>query len=101
MCLFVFAASTKRSHEWASSCGVGGGGEQIHRQASTSPVRSSGPAMLASASASPAPVSPPSSCNASVKKKMVSQSIKSPDFDFDGVVLIGFDQVFFYVVVEA
>eukprot|EP00257_Ricinus_communis_P015419 XP_015573332.1 protein TIME FOR COFFEE [Ricinus communis] len=64
------SASTKRSHEWASSCGVGGGGEQIHRQASTSPVRSSGPAMLASASASPAPVSPPSSCNASVKKKM-------------------------------
>ncbi|XP_021290146.1 protein TIME FOR COFFEE isoform X3 [Herrania umbratica] len=33
------SASTKRSHEWASS-GVGGGvigGEQIHRQASTSP----------------------------------------------------------------
>lgn len=70
--LFYFAASTKRSHEWASSCGVGS--EQIHRQASTSPVRSSGPsvaAMLASASASPAPVSP-SSSNASIKKKMVS-----------------------------
>ncbi|OAY27929.1 protein TIME FOR COFFEE isoform X3 [Manihot esculenta] len=64
------SASTKRSHEWASSCGVGS--EQIHRQASTSPVRSSGPsvaAMLASASASPAPVSP-SSSNASIKKKM-------------------------------
>ncbi|KAG8636705.1 protein TIME FOR COFFEE isoform X2 [Manihot esculenta] len=64
------SASTKRSHEWASSCGVGT--EQIHRQASTSPVRSSGPsvaAMLASASASPAPVSP-SSSNASIKKKM-------------------------------
>ncbi|XP_021691913.2 protein TIME FOR COFFEE isoform X2 [Hevea brasiliensis] len=64
------SASTKRSHEWASSCGVGT--EQIHRQASTSPVRSNGPsvaAMLASASASPAPVSP-SSSNVSVKKKM-------------------------------
>lgn len=73
MCLFLFAASTKRSHEcWASSGGVAA--EQIHRQASTSPVRSGGPsvaAMLASASASPAPVSP-SSSNASVKKKLVS-----------------------------
>ncbi|WCJ23728.1 time for coffee [Euphorbia peplus] len=64
------SAHTKRSHEWASSCGVGP--EQINRQASTSPARSSGQnvaAMLASASASPAPVSP-SSSNASTKKKM-------------------------------
>ncbi|KAJ8766392.1 hypothetical protein K2173_022451 [Erythroxylum novogranatense] len=65
------SASTKRSHDyWASNGGVGA--EHNLRQASASPVRSSGPcatAVLASASASPAPVSP-SSSNASVKKKM-------------------------------
>ncbi|KAJ8766327.1 hypothetical protein K2173_022386 [Erythroxylum novogranatense] len=65
------SASAKRSHDcWASNGGVGT--EQINRQASSSPVRSTGPCVttvLASASASPAPVSP-SSSNASVKKKM-------------------------------
>ncbi|KAF9673923.1 hypothetical protein SADUNF_Sadunf10G0074300 [Salix dunnii] len=62
------SASTKRSHEcWTSSGGVGS--EQIHRQSSISPVRPSGQAMLASASPA-APVSPPSSSNASVKKKV-------------------------------
>ncbi|KAB5537814.1 hypothetical protein DKX38_015347 [Salix brachista] len=62
------SASTKRSHEcWTSSGGVGS--EQIHRESSISPVRPSGQAMLASASPA-APVSPPSSSNASVKKKM-------------------------------
>ncbi|KAJ6351213.1 hypothetical protein OIU78_007195 [Salix suchowensis] len=65
------SASTKRSHECWVSSGGGVGSEQIHRQASTSPVRSNGPAILASVSASQAaPVSPPSSSNASVKKKM-------------------------------
>lgn len=71
--LFVSAASTKRSHEcWV---GVGGvGGEQILRQASTSPVR---PGLVSMTTApSPAPASP-SSSNASVRKKMVS-----PIFDF-------------------
>ncbi|KAL5785510.1 hypothetical protein ACOSQ2_007902 [Xanthoceras sorbifolium] len=60
------SASIKRSHEcWSSSAGVLGGGEQIHRQASTSPVRPSVTAVLAT----PAPASP-SSSNASVRKKM-------------------------------
>ncbi|KAJ6980661.1 LOW QUALITY PROTEIN: protein TIME FORFFEE-like isoform X3 [Populus alba x Populus x berolinensis] len=68
------SASTKRSHEcWNSSGGVGS--EQIPCQASISPVRSSGPAMLASASPA-APVSPPSSSNASVKKKMKPNGTK-------------------------
>lgn len=68
LCL-CFAASTKRSHEWASSgVGVGVvGGEHIHRQASTSPVRPTVSTVLAA----PAPASP-SSSNVSVRKKMVS-----------------------------
>uniref|UniRef100_A0A5B7ASJ5 Protein TIME FOR COFFEE n=1 Tax=Davidia involucrata TaxID=16924 RepID=A0A5B7ASJ5_DAVIN len=60
------SASTKRSHEsWISGNGVGG--DQIHRQPSTSPVRPN----LASTSTtpSPAPISP-SSSNASLRKKM-------------------------------
>lgn len=60
----VYAVSTKRSHEcWTSS---GGGGEQIHRQASSSPVRTS----VATVLTTPAPASP--SSNFSVRKKMVS-----------------------------
>ncbi|KAJ0093186.1 hypothetical protein Patl1_25394 [Pistacia atlantica] len=60
------SASTKRSHEcWTSSGGVVGGGEQIHRQASSSPVRTSVTTVLAT----PAPASP-SSSNFSVRKKM-------------------------------
>ncbi|KAJ4722430.1 Protein TIME FOR COFFEE [Melia azedarach] len=61
------SASTKRSHEWASSgVGVGVvGGEHIHRQASTSPVRPTVSTVLAA----PAPASP-SSSNVSVRKKM-------------------------------
>ncbi|GLT53181.1 hypothetical protein SLA2020_264700 [Shorea laevis] len=64
------SASTKRSHEcWASSAG-GVGAEQIHRQASTSPVRPSLVSISAAAvAASPAPASP-SSSNASLRKKM-------------------------------
>ncbi|XWS08992.1 hypothetical protein CRYUN_Cryun40dG0047700 [Craigia yunnanensis] len=63
------SASTKRSHEWSSSGGGVGviGGEQIHRQASTSPVRTGVAGMLTSPS--PAPASP-SSSNASMRKKM-------------------------------
>ncbi|GLT76824.1 hypothetical protein SLA2020_484600 [Shorea laevis] len=62
------SASTKRSHECWSSSGAGViGGEQVHRQASTSPVRPGGPGILASPP--PAPASP-SSSNASVRKKM-------------------------------
>ncbi|PKA58247.1 Protein time for coffee [Apostasia shenzhenica] len=54
------SSSVKRSPEcWVS--GGGAGGEQVHRQASTSPARPSPP--------STAPVSP-SSSNASVRKKM-------------------------------
>ncbi|XP_022721738.1 protein TIME FOR COFFEE-like isoform X3 [Durio zibethinus] len=60
------SASTKRFHEWTSS-GGGIGGEQIHRQASTSPVRTGVAGMLTSPS--PAPTSP-SSSNASMRKKM-------------------------------
>ncbi|XP_057475867.1 protein TIME FOR COFFEE-like isoform X2 [Actinidia eriantha] len=59
------SASTKRSHE----CLVSGGGltgEQIHRQASTSPVR---PSLASTSTPSPAPVSP-SSSNVSVRKKL-------------------------------
>ncbi|XP_044499764.1 protein TIME FOR COFFEE isoform X2 [Mangifera indica] len=56
------SVSTKRSHEcWTSS---GGGGEQIHRQASSSPVRTS----VATVLTTPAPASP--SSNFSVRKKM-------------------------------
>jgi hypothetical protein len=73
--MYVFSASTKRSHEcWASGGGGGSGGvvgEQIHRQASTSPVR---PGLVSMAS--PAPASP-SSSNASVRKKMVSPVFQS------------------------
>uniref|UniRef100_A0A5B7AP23 Protein TIME FOR COFFEE n=1 Tax=Davidia involucrata TaxID=16924 RepID=A0A5B7AP23_DAVIN len=59
------SASTKRSHEcWTSGSGVGG--EQIHRQASTSPVR---PNLTPMPSPAPDGVSP-SSSNASVRKKM-------------------------------
>ncbi|XP_042516400.1 protein TIME FOR COFFEE-like isoform X2 [Macadamia integrifolia] len=59
------SASAKRSHEcWMSNSIPGGGGaEQIHRQASTSPARPNATA------ASPAPISP-SSSNVSVRKKM-------------------------------
>ncbi|MFQ6627613.1 hypothetical protein Gotur_005390 [Gossypium turneri] len=65
------SASTKRSHEWASSSGAVGlvGGEQIHRQASTSPVRTGVAGMITLPS--PAPASP-SSSNATMRKKMVS-----------------------------
>ncbi|PPR92419.1 hypothetical protein GOBAR_AA28258 [Gossypium barbadense] len=63
-------SATKRSHEWASSGGGGVGvlgGEQIHRQASTSPVRTGVTGALTSPS--PAPASP-SSSSASMRKKM-------------------------------
>ncbi|XP_044484809.1 protein TIME FOR COFFEE-like isoform X3 [Mangifera indica] len=54
------SVSTKRSHEcWTST----GGGEQIHRQASSSPVRTS----VATALATPTPVEP---SNFSVRKKV-------------------------------
>lgn len=68
-------ASTKRSHEWASSGGGVGsiGGEQIHHQASTSPARTGVAGMLSTQS--PVPASPPSSSNASMRKKMVSLPI--------------------------
>ncbi|XP_039010774.1 protein TIME FOR COFFEE-like isoform X2 [Hibiscus syriacus] len=71
------SASTKRSHEWASSAGAVGvvGGEHIHRQASTSPVRTGVAGMLASPS--PAPASP-SSSNASVRKKMHNGAKQRP-----------------------
>ncbi|XP_039033988.1 protein TIME FOR COFFEE-like isoform X2 [Hibiscus syriacus] len=71
------SASTKRSHEWASSaCAVGVvGGEHIHRQASTSPVRTGLAGMLTSPS--PAPASP-SSSNASVRKKMPNGAKQRP-----------------------
>ncbi|MBA0651614.1 hypothetical protein Goklo_018924 [Gossypium klotzschianum] len=62
--------ATKRSHEWASSGGGGVGvlgGEQIHCQASTSPVRTGVTGALTSPS--PAPASP-SSSSASMRKKM-------------------------------
>ncbi|KAF7837258.1 protein TIME FOR COFFEE isoform X2 [Senna tora] len=60
------SASTKRLHEyWASNGGIMG--EQFHRQASTSPVRTSVAAMGLGPSLSPAS---PSSSNASVRKKI-------------------------------
>ncbi|XP_062108374.1 protein TIME FOR COFFEE isoform X2 [Humulus lupulus] len=59
------SVSTKRSHEWSSAIGIVG--EQIHRQASTSPVRPSVSAVPTAGSQ--APVSP-SSSNASVRKKL-------------------------------
>ncbi|PPD98989.1 hypothetical protein GOBAR_DD03988 [Gossypium barbadense] len=64
-------ASTKRSHEWASSSGAVGlvGGEQIHRQASISPVRTGVAGMITLPS--PAPASP-SSSNATMRKKMAN-----------------------------
>lgn len=58
------SASTKRSHEWPSSCGVVGG-DQIHRQASTSPVRPATSSMAA-----PSPSSPSSSHASAVRKKL-------------------------------
>lgn len=65
------SASTKRSHEcWVSGSSVAG--EQIYRQASTSPVRPSVPAPPTS---SQAPVSP-SSSNVSVRKKMKPNGMK-------------------------
>ncbi|GLT78490.1 hypothetical protein SLA2020_500230 [Shorea laevis] len=87
------SACTKRSHEcWQSSGGAGViGGEQIHRQASTSPVRPVVAGILASPP--PAPASP-SSSNASVRKKMkpngpkqrlVKTSSKSPSSAQDGI----------------
>lgn len=65
------SASTKRSQD---SWGAGGGGvvvsgEQIHRQASASPVRSTMTASATAPSPSPAPMSP-SSSNVSIKKKI-------------------------------
>ncbi|CAM8918263.1 unnamed protein product [Rhodiola kirilowii] len=60
------SASTKRAHDcWASGSAGIIGGDQLHRQASTSPARSS----LVSATASPSRISPPSS-NISARKKM-------------------------------
>lgn len=64
-------ASTKRSQD---NWGAGGGGvvvsgEQIHRQASASPVRSTMTASATVPSPSPAPMSP-SSSNVSIKKKI-------------------------------
>ncbi|KAM1304635.1 hypothetical protein FF1_022161 [Malus domestica] len=56
------SASTKRSNEWPSSCGVVG--DQIHRQASTSPVRPS------VSSSTPAPTSPSSSHASAVRKRL-------------------------------
>ncbi|XP_054807717.1 protein TIME FOR COFFEE-like isoform X2 [Prosopis cineraria] len=60
------SASTKRLHEcWASNGGIAG--EQFHRQASTSPVRTS--VTTTGMGPSPSPASP-SSSNASVRKKI-------------------------------
>ncbi|KAF7837274.1 protein TIME FOR COFFEE isoform X2 [Senna tora] len=60
------SASTKRLHEcWASNGGIMG--EQIHRQTSTSPVRTGVAAIGMGLSPSPAS---PSSSNASVRKKI-------------------------------
>ncbi|XP_039066871.1 protein TIME FOR COFFEE-like isoform X2 [Hibiscus syriacus] len=70
------SASTKRFHEWASSGGgaVGVvGGEHIHRQASTSPVRTGVAAMLTSPSLAPAS---PSSSNVSARKKIKPNGAK-------------------------
>ncbi|TYI06119.1 hypothetical protein ES332_A10G135600v1 [Gossypium tomentosum] len=71
------SASTKRSHEWASSGGGVGlvGGDQIHRQASTSPVRTGVAGMITSPS--PAPASP-SSSNATMRKKMANGPKQRP-----------------------
>lgn len=69
----LLPASTKRSHEcWATSAASVIGGEQILRQASTSPVQAGAAGMLSSPS--PAPPSP-SSSNASMRKKMVSHLV--------------------------
>ncbi|PPR96129.1 hypothetical protein GOBAR_AA24540 [Gossypium barbadense] len=71
------SASTKRSHEWASSSGAVGlvGGDQIHRQASTSPVRTGVAGMITLPS--PAPASP-SSSNATMRKKMANGPKQRP-----------------------
>ncbi|KAJ9700315.1 hypothetical protein PVL29_005893 [Vitis rotundifolia] len=63
------SASTKRSHECWTSGVAGVPGEQIHRQASTSPVRPNLAASTAAVAASPASISP-SSSNVSIRKKM-------------------------------
>ncbi|XP_031112798.1 protein TIME FOR COFFEE isoform X3 [Ipomoea triloba] len=65
----------KRSHDWISSgsggsCGVG---DQIHRQASTSPVRQ-GP--VSTSTPSPAPPLSPSSSNASGRRKIKANGSK-------------------------
>ncbi|XP_038724144.1 protein TIME FOR COFFEE-like isoform X2 [Tripterygium wilfordii] len=65
----------KRSHDWVASVS-GVVGEQIHRQASTSPARSNGPNVQAMLS-STTPVSP-SSSNASLKKKMPNAPKQRP-----------------------
>ncbi|CAN6726235.1 unnamed protein product [Malus baccata var. baccata] len=83
------SASTKRSNEWPSSCGVVG--DQIHRQASTSPVRPS-----ASLMAGPAPTSPSSSHASVVRKRLkpngpklrppkISSSIKTASSNQDEI----------------
>ncbi|KAF9607620.1 hypothetical protein IFM89_037548 [Coptis chinensis] len=63
------SASTKRSHEcWVSGGGNGGSGELlIHRQASTSPARPTGGAVVTPASLAPGS---PSSSTASIRKKL-------------------------------
>lgn len=71
--MWFFPASTKRSHEWASSGGIVG--EPINRQASTSPVRPSLSSMAAAAAASPAPVSPSSSNPSLMRKKLVGDGV--------------------------
>lgn len=85
--LIFFPVSTKRSLEhWAGSGSVGG--EQINRQASTSPVRSGLISMAAAASPPPAS---PSSSNASGRKKMVSPGFAI--FNFNSVCSISFNFV--------
>ncbi|XP_054805510.1 protein TIME FOR COFFEE-like isoform X3 [Prosopis cineraria] len=68
------SASTKRLHEcWASNGGIAG--EQFHRQASTSPVRTS--ATATGMGPSPSPASP-SSSNASVRRRIPSGTKPRP-----------------------
>uniref|UniRef100_A0A803N0Z6 Time for coffee n=1 Tax=Chenopodium quinoa TaxID=63459 RepID=A0A803N0Z6_CHEQI len=71
------SASTKRGHDcWSSAGGVGGSGEQISRQPSSSPVRSTMTATPSPAVAAlPTPLQAqqpmsPSSSNISIKKKI-------------------------------
>ncbi|KAF4367863.1 hypothetical protein G4B88_003342 [Cannabis sativa] len=65
------SVSTKRSHEWSSAIGIVG--EQVHRQASTSPVRPSVSAVPTVGCQTPVS---PSSSNASVRKKLKSNGPK-------------------------